>query len=469
MGQDQPTLVGTQVVNQDLGDGYGKSVQEMPPLYSVEVLTLIQRTLSAFETLTRTLYVQFAPNGTVATVQQVPIAAGLSRASANSFAVVNGRATDGEASIQTAHPFVSTICMLNAIMNENDTRPIQFPVTYLAANATAVETTPYTNVTRQQLWDQIQNGEQGQAIWVDDVPFSTERTLGVIIAQPNLCDNGQKYISISACAVSGLWANITSRMATSPNKPTMMFGNRVESVLSPDFLNTIPTWAPHIVSLSKDWANSITSHIGNQNRTVADNLLRSLLLTENVCPVNGSYPPYSTAPRPMMHEAIVSSLVANGMSHAAGPFKMSAQNLHNGNFQWITTSGELAKPPGLILTFQSQVLGFAWNMDGAAIRIAIPILLLYTLYVTTYVVYTFVTGHSSHAWDTIASITALAFNSRPTKVLENTGVRVSKTETFRNLVSVQEVVADKRLELVFQRDEQDRGPVRRIRAGKSYS
>jgi hypothetical protein len=470
VGQDQPTLVGMQQATQDLGGGYSRSVDVMPPLYSVDVLTVVQDTLSMFDTFTRSLYVQFAPNGTMATVQPVPVAAGLSKASLNSLAAVNGRATDGEASILTAHPLVSTICALNAIMNEDDSRPIQFPVTHLAANATAVETTPYTKITRQQIWNETRNEKQGQAIWVDDVHFSTERTLGVIVTQPDLCDNGEIYISMSACAVSGLWANMTSRMAISPNEPTStMFSGRVESLLSPDFLNTVAEWAPHAVSISKDWANSITSEVSNQNRTVADNLLRTVLLTENVCPPNGSYPEFSTAPRPVMHEAIVSSLVANAMSHAAGPFKTSARNLHNGNFEWQTVNGPVAKPPALVLTFPSRVLGFGWNMDGAAIRISIPLLLLYALYATIYVAYTLVTGHSSHAWDTVASITALAFNSRPTKALENTGVRISKTQTFRNLVSVQEVEADGRLELVFQRDEEDRGVVRRVRAGKTYS
>jgi hypothetical protein len=469
VGEDQPTLVGTQEVNKDLGNGYGKSVEEMPPLYPLDLLTVVPRTLSVFDKFARTLYVQYAPNGTVATVQQVPVAAGLSRAVISSLAGVNNAATTGEASIRIAHPLVSTICVLNAIMDENDNRSIQFPVTYLATNASGVETAPYTNITRRQLWDQVQNQGQGQVIWVDDAPFSTERTLGAIVVQPDLCDNGQKYISMSACAVSGQWANITSRIVVAANASTTMFDYRVESLLPRDFLNALPAWPLHAVSISKSWANSITSQIGNQNRTVADNLLRSLLLTDNVCPVNGSYPLYLSASRPMMHESIISSLVANGMSHAAGPFKMSAQNLPDGNFRWITPSGDLVKPPGLILTFQSHVLGFAWNMDGTAIKIAIPILILYCLYATIYVAYTFITGHSSHAWDTISSLTALAFNSRPTKVLENTSVRISQTETFRNLVSVQEVGADKRLELVFQQDKQDRGPVRRVKAGKLYS
>lgn len=144
----------------------------------------------------------------------------------------------------------------------------------------------------------------------------------------------------------------------------------------------------------------------------------------------------------------------------------------NGDFQWFNwTYPEQYqdKPAALILTFQASVVGYAWNMDGTAIKIAIPILIIYCLYVISYVVYTLVTGDTSRAWDTISSLTALAFNSRPSKALENTSVRISKTDTFRNLVSVREV-DERRLEMVFQRDEPDRGGLlRRVRAGTAYS
>lgn len=446
----------------------------MPPLYPVDLQTIVRDNYR--DEFTRTLYVQYAPNATVATVQQVPVAAGLSIAASNSVRDHSG-ATTGEARINIAHPFVSSICVLNAIMNENDTRPLQFPATFLnATDANGVDTISYSNITREQLWTQSQDQGPGQIIWVDDVSFSTERTLGAIVVQPDLCDDGQKYLSASTCAVSGLWANITSRMSASSlrNVSTLQYGNRAESLVSSDFLNTLPSssWQANAVSLSKEWANSITTQLSNQNRTVADNLLRSLLLTENICPVNGSYPLYSRFSRPLMHEALISALVANGMSHATGPFQISQDRQKNGDFgwsNWTYADGGEYKPAALILTFQASVVGYAWNMDGTAIRIAIPILIIYCLYVITYVVYTLVTGYSSRAWDTMASITALAFNSRPSKVLENTSVRISKTDTFRNLVSVQEV-DERRLEMIFQRDEQDRGGLlRRVRAGTAYS
>lgn len=453
-----------------LGNGYGEYVSEMPPLYPVDLQTTVLE--NYHDTFTRTLYVQYAPNATVATVQQVPVAAGLSMAASSSFGV----SYSGEVRINIAHPFVSSICVLNAIMNENDTRPLQFPATFLnATDASGVDTISYTNITRSQLWTQSQDQGQGQIIWVDDASFSTERTLGAIVVQPDLCDNGQKYLSASTCAVSGLWANITSRMSASSliNASTIQFGNRAESLVSSDFLNTLPaaSWQANAVSLSKEWANSITTQLSNQNRTVADNLLRSLLLTENICPVNGSYPLYLLSSRPMMHEALISALVANGMSHATGPFQISEYRQNNGDFQWFNwtyADNHEDKPAALILTFQVSVVGYAWSMDGTAIKIAVPILIIYCLYVVSYVAYTLVTGNTSSAWNTIASLMALAFNSRPSKVLENTSVRISKTDTFRNLVSVREV-DERRLEMVFQRDEQDRGGLRRVRAGTAYS
>ncbi|EED22198.1 hypothetical protein TSTA_094440 [Talaromyces stipitatus ATCC 10500] len=471
VGQDQLTLVGLQMATEDLGNGNGRSYDVMPPLYTVDVLNNIWYTLSYYDRIIRTLSVQYAPNSTVATVQQVPVAAGLSTAAYNALRAVPGEAARGQASIQIAHPFVSSICMLNPVMNESDTRAIEFPATFLSTNATGVDTIPYTNITRQQLWHQVQDQGEGQIIWVDNVSFSTERTLGAIVVQPDFCDNGQKYLSMSACAVSGLWADMTAQIFV-----TTTHDKRAESLISRDYLNTLPPAASWpAVSISKEWANSITSQIANQNRTVADNLLRSLLLTEVVCPVNGSYTTNSTmsdAYRPMMHEAIISSLIANGMSYAVGKFITSDTRLKNGDFQWInsTNYGDESRPAGFIMSFQSSVEGYAWNMDGVAIKIAIPILLIYILYATGYIAYTLVTGHSTRAWDTMSSMTALAFNSRPSKVLENTSVRISQIETFRNLVSVQEVESEQRLELVFQQDEQDRaGLLRRVRAGKPYS
>lgn len=80
----------------------------------------------------------------------------------------------------------------------------------------------------------------------------------------------------------------------------------------------------------------------------------------------------------------------------------------------------------------------------------------------------FITGRKSSAWDTITGLTALAMNSTPTKLLENTSAGISNLDTLRNLVSVRGVEKHERLELVFEKDEDIHGLTRRVRVGQAY-
>jgi hypothetical protein len=511
VGQDQGTLVGLQRKLVDAGNSEGASVYVMPPLYSVDLLTVLPpqwALANSFDFVTRSLSVQYAPNGTLATVPHVPIAAGLAVAGQQFIFALRGQAGLSLANIEMPQPFASTVCVLNAIMGENDTRPIQFPDTYLAGCDTNcslyylpnnIGVANYTGITRKQLWDEAMNQTRGRMIWVDDIRLAPSMTgssggLGVIVVQPNLCDNGQVFLSTSACAVSGLWANVSSQLTAQTDGVSAAVTTHAQSLLSSTFLGDLPSpWPQHAIApLSKDWANSITSQTSNQNRTVADNLLRTLLLTDNICPPNGIYSNNLTADdrntaRPYTHEALISSLIANGLSHVAGPFEQwQWGKWDNSHFQWRHIdewSGEertSSQPPGIVLTFHGHLMGYAWSLDGTGIKIAVPILIIYCLYTTVYVLYTFITGRSSQAWDTISGLVALAMNSRPTEVLENTSAGISQTDTFRNLVSVREVVdRNERLELVFQRDEHKyRGgggggegegvALRRVQVGRAY-
>ena len=62
-----------------------------------------------------------------------------------------------------------------------------------------------------------------------------------------------------------------------------------------------------------------------------------------------------------------------------------------------------------------------------------------------YVGYTLASGHCS-VWDTITSLTALAFISTPTDALKRTTSGNSETKTFQELVTVREVEENNQLE-----------------------
>ncbi|KAK2749313.1 hypothetical protein FQN55_003639 [Onygenales sp. PD_40] len=438
-----------------------------PSLYSTEIFNQLNNGVLPFR---RTLYVQFAPNGSIATAQHVPTAAALSKTQSIGGGTYTG-APKGLSTVKMPQPFTSTTCILNSIMGENDTRPLKFPNAYLSPDASLVGNITYGTITRKELWNQHLNGSEGRIIWVDDIPQTKDGALGAIIVQPYLCNNGKEYLATSACIVGGTWANATSRMIVTQD--VQEYGELIENMLPRSFLNDIRPWQQKPVSFKKPWADSITSLIVTQNRTVADNSLRSLLVTDNICPPNGSYPSRQfrsspAVPRPLMHESLLSALLANGMSHATGEFHLRIFNDETGKFENHYSDEEDTGPPGLVITIQSNAEGYGWNMDGTAIRLAVPILILYCLYASTYVAYTFITGRSSHAWQSLADLTALAFNSTPSKVLENTSAGISEGDTFKELVSVQEVEKHGQLELVFKQDEGSLGPIRRVKPGRAY-
>ena len=87
-------------------------------------------------------------------------------------------------------------------------------------------------------------------------------------------------------------------------------------------------------------------------------------------------------------------------------------------------------------------------MEGIGIKIVNPVLIIHCIYTIMYVGYTLASGHCS-VWDTITSLTALAFISTPTDALKRTTGGNSDTKTFQELVTVREVEENNQLEFFF--------------------
>ncbi len=485
----ESTQTGIQQQSVRIDASTGTSIDVMPKIYSTQLQTY------GLDMMIRTLYVQYAPNSTFATTQSVPVALALANAASTFSADLGDRPGIDIASIETAQPFASVFCELNSIMDENDSRPIQFPNTYIAGCGSEEDcahnyvlnkagVTNYTAITRRQIWDQAKNNPQGRIIWVDgtDVSSSVPGTvLGAIVVQPEFCKTTSTFLTTSACMIGGRWANTTSFLQGSSDGLNAITANVVENFVSPQSPSTLPQWSLPSVQLSKAWAESLSPLTDVQNRTVADNLLRLLPVTTNVCPLNGSYPENLSElqyrdSRPFMHERLLATLVANGMSHAAGATELWRWDPAESdpNFRWSFYSSSSnenknqATPPGFVLTLHGQLSGYAWSLDGAPIKLALPILFLYCIYILAYVLYTFVTGRSSTTWRSISDLTALAMNSTPSKVLRHTSCGIARTDTFRKLISVREVEEHERLELVFKQDEERKGPHRVVAVGRGY-
>jgi hypothetical protein len=461
----------------------------MPQLYSIAIPTVTPwwELLPGPTQIVRTLYVQYAPNGTFATVQHIPVALSLSTAARHFTTWFSNQPVTINASTEYPQPYVSTFCQLNTILNENDTRPIQFPTAYVAGCGERCQTSTknwaklvnYTGVTRQELWKEAKRTSQGRMIWVDDIPSGDsagQNEFGVVVVQPELCNAGKLYLTTSACTVGARWGNTTAQLQITSDGLNSVSAN-IASKLSTTSLETIPQWSESPIHISLEWANSLNQPTSVQNRTLADNLLRDLPITDNLCPWNATYGldaqgfPRSRA---YMHEALVSSLLANGISHSAGASEQWWKRMIGGEEVWehdVFPSGDLEQkksPPAMVLGFQGSLKGYAWTMEGVPIKLAITVLCLYCLYALVYVVYTFWTGHSSMAWSSIAELVTLALNSMPTSSMKNTSGGIDKRGTFKELVTVREVERNHRLEMVFPQDGQDRGPTRRVAWNVAY-
>ena len=461
----------------------------LPPIFSTTINTI---GVEEQDSVTRTLYLQYAPNSTFVTVQSVPIALSLSSA-APAFSSLQGSTVAGFASVMMAQSVVSAYCQPNAIMGPDDTRPYQFPDTYVAGcgsedactepyNAAGVQN--YTAISRQDIWNQSKLEPGGRVIWIENMTAggSAQGTaLGAIVVQPEQCETSNPYLMTSACMVGAAWANVTS-FAEFPGEDILLATNHIAD----DWFTVLPQWSQPSIRFSKPWAESLSPMTDMQNRSVVDNLLRLMPVTSSICPLNGTYadPLISESglnSRPFMHEQLLASLVANGMSHAAGastqwqinqdPSDASERWIMQGNDEGYLGNQDQrysANPPGVILTFQGRVPGYGWNLDGIPIKIALPILLLYCVYALSYSLYTLFTGRSSNTWRSISDLTALAMNSTPTSALKNTSCGVGLTDTYRKLVSVREVEKHKRLEFVFKQDEDNAGSYKRVVVGRGY-
>ncbi|KMO99895.1 hypothetical protein CIRG_00038 [Coccidioides immitis RMSCC 2394] len=305
-------------------------------------------------------------------------------------------------------------CQNATALCENDTRPIQFPDTYIAPlvgkhapgsmpRLNPTDVINYTDITRKELWEAAKKDIHGQMIWVDDIkvtrPVST-RPLGVIVVHSEFCEIDEPFLTTSACLIGSTWANTTSSLEFGYERDILL-SRQIKSSLSTASLATLPSWSRSPISLSKSWAESLNPTTKVQNQTVADNLLQAMPITPNICPTGGNYSLeyehetggaiLTSYGRPFMHEALVASMIVSGLSGAAGPAQLGNLTFNSESKKWTwkyedlgipweTVSMELSEPPGVQFIFGSQAPGYVWNTTGTSTKLSICVLSIYCLY-----------------------------------------------------------------------------------------
>lgn len=92
--------------------------------------------------------------------------------------------------------------------------------------------------------------------------------------------------------------------------------------------------------------------------------------------------------------------------------------------------------------------GWIYSASGTTTRLAISVMLTYCALVLGHIIYSAKSGVSSTAWDSAAELVALAINSTPTQILQNTCAGIVGRQAFKTPVRVM-ATAPRHLELVF--------------------
>ena len=114
--------------------------------------------------------------------------------------------------------------------------------------------------------------------------------------------------------------------------------------------------------------------------------------------------------------------------------------------------------------------GFGYGGRNSTVYLALTVLLIYCVLVFCHVGFSLVFGVCSTAWDSAASLVALALQSRKPTHLRHMGVDVHSMETFREMVEIR-VNEREEVELVFVEGSRAGEPARtlkKIEANKTY-
>ena len=119
--------------------------------------------------------------------------------------------------------------------------------------------------------------------------------------------------------------------------------------------------------------------------------------------------------------------------------------------------------------FELEIFYYGWlySRRGTTTVLAITVMLAYCILVLGHIIYSAVFGVSSTAWDSTAEVIALAMNSSPTKILQNTCAGIIGRQAFNTPVRVL-VTTPEHLELVFGEDKDQNAQTSKLQMNKKY-
>lgn len=121
----------------------------------------------------------------------------------------------------------------------------------------------------------------------------------------------------------------------------------------------------------------------------------------------------------------------------------------------------------LVFEVKNSLHGWFYSAGGTTTRLAITVMLIYCALVFGHIFYSAISGISSTAWDSAAELVALAMNSSPTEILQNTCAGIIGRKALKTPVRV--LATNKgHLELVFGEPKDPNAPNSKLVMNEKY-
>ena len=341
----------------------------------------------------------------------------------------------------------------------------------------------HPSITKDQIFGLPGSVEKSRLKWVElpQDPFNSS-SIGAVVLLPRLVTNSTQNIVV--CSLGAGWGasfiNASSFDASTSFTTSSIDWSSANLNINPDqgpnedntfsFAETLaadsvvyfdlPFFPEKPITVTETWANYLNPFIPALNTTVID----ALMSTNSPAGELGSLQQIDTA------KWALGGLLASGLASIGatgtlqGDIKTALQPDRSQGFDgdyWFSGKGDMflvdpeESKDWVKLRVHTTINGYAYNIRGAAPKVAITFLLIYCTIALSHVFYSGVTGKitfitqcrapvthysysgtSSTCWDSIGEVTALAMNSTPTTLLKNTCAGIMELNIFKIPVRV---------------------------------
>lgn len=261
-------------------------------------------------------------------------------------------------------------------------------------------------------------------------------SIGALITPPNTTGgNDSQSMRPLTCSVYAGYGSASLNLTLLGSD--MIFSSIPAKKSVNDFL-----WSLERVSITLDWVSSLAVPVDGQNITVDSAIYETMNDVLSPDDQDPEHPAY-------FHEALLASLVANGIGRFGFSARIVGFNASNQSFtlsdevnkDWLSGSNHNifgvndADTRGLYqLVIRSNVSGLSYSLHGAPIKIALVFLLIYCSLELLYLIYVMKRGFHLRFWDTVPGLTAVALGSSKSETSYQASAESSNAGLFKEPV-----------------------------------